>query len=72
MIILPRQARDQHSRQNSKTRSCSQVSCGEYLWDHRNGSMLTQWFTEEYVGGSDYGLGNDSVDGCEPPAAAAH
>jgi hypothetical protein len=43
------------------------VSCGEYLWDHRNGSMLTEWFTEEYVGGSDYGLGNDSVDGCESP-----
>jgi hypothetical protein len=45
------------------------VSCGEYLWDHRNGSMLTEWFTEEYVGGSDYGLGNDSVDGCESPPA---
>ena len=22
------------------------VSCGEYLWDHRNGSSLTSWFTE--------------------------
>eukprot|EP00039_Didymoeca_costata_P002169 m.57998 g.57998 ORF g.57998 m.57998 type:complete len:517 (-) comp11147_c0_seq1:29-1579(-) len=39
------------------------VSCGEYLWDHRNGSMLTKWFTEEYIGGSTYGLGNENVDG---------
>jgi hypothetical protein len=31
--------------------------------------MLTQWFTDEYVGGSEYGLGNDSVDGCESRAA---
>ena len=41
------------------------VSCGEYLFDHRNGSMLTRWFTETYVGGDQYGLGNPSVDGCE-------
>eukprot|EP00947_MAST-08B_sp_MAST-8B-sp1_P005432 g5432.t1 len=32
------------------------VSCGEYLWDHRNGSALTSWFQEEYIGGSEYGL----------------
>ena len=25
------------------------VSCGEYLWDHRN-ETLTMWFTEQYVG----------------------
>lgn len=24
-----------------------------YLFDHRNGSMLQQWFIEEFVGGPD-------------------
>ena len=28
-----------------------------------NGSSLTTWFTEVYVGGSTYGLGNANVDG---------
>ena len=39
------------------------VSCGEYLWDQRNGSMLTDWFTGTYVGGAEYGLGNLNIDG---------
>ena len=39
------------------------VSCGEYLWDHRNGSSLTTWLTETYIGGKEYGLGNPNVDG---------
>ena len=33
--------------------------------DHRNGSSLTRWFTETYIGGAEYGLGNPHVDGCE-------
>jgi hypothetical protein len=32
---------------------CCGVPCGEYLFDHRNGSMLQQWFIDEFVGGSD-------------------
>jgi len=39
------------------------VACGEYLWDHRNGSSLTGWFTSYYIGGTEYGLGNPNVDG---------
>ena len=39
------------------------VSCGEYLWDHRNGSSVTTWLTETYIGGKQYGLGNPNVDG---------
>lgn len=38
------------------------VSCGEYLWNHRN-SSLQQWFVDVYIGGSIYGLGNENVDG---------
>lgn len=40
----------------------SNVSCGEYLWDHRNAS-LTRWFTDYYIGGEEYGLGSPFVDG---------
>ena len=32
---------------------CCGVPCGEYLFDHRNGSMLQKWFIDEYVGGPD-------------------
>jgi len=39
------------------------VACGEYLFDHRNGSILTKWFTEQYIGGTTYGLGNANVSG---------
>jgi hypothetical protein len=39
------------------------VSCGEYIWDHRNGSSLTSWFADYYVASSEYGLGNPNVDG---------
>ena len=39
------------------------VSCGEYIFDHRNGSQLTTWLTDSYIGGKKYGLGNPNVDG---------
>jgi hypothetical protein len=29
----------------------------------RNGSSLTKWFTDYYIGGKEYGLGNEAVDG---------
>jgi len=36
------------------------VSCGGYIFDHRNSSLLS-WLTEEYIGGSEFGLGNPNV-----------
>jgi hypothetical protein len=27
------------------------VPCGEYLFDHRNGSMLRDWLVETVIGG---------------------
>ena len=39
------------------------VSCGEYLFNHRNGSSLKTWLTDTYMGGKTYGLGNKNVDG---------
>ena len=38
------------------------LPCGEYLWDHRNGSMLRNFLIDEFVLGSD-GIGNANVDG---------
>lgn len=35
---------------------------GEYLFDHRNGSMLTEWLLKEYIL-SDTSLGSPFVDG---------
>ena len=36
------------------------VSCGGYIWDHRNASLV-RWLTEQYIGGRDFGLGNPAV-----------
>ena len=45
--------------------ACCGVPCGEYVFDHRNGSMLTQWMIEEFVGGED-GIDSPYIDGfCE-------
>eukprot|EP00911_Craspedida_sp_UC1_P001382 UC1_evm1s1043 len=38
------------------------LPCGEYLWDHRNQS-LRSWLIDEFIGSSQYGLGNPNVDG---------
>lgn len=46
----------------SKPCDCGLVPCGEYVFDHRNGTMLQQWFVDEYFGG-DTALGNANVDG---------
>lgn len=35
---------------------------GEYLWNHSNGSMLTDFFVNEFIGG-DQGMGSPYVDG---------
>ena len=57
--------------------ACCDVPCGEYVFDHRNGSMLTQWMIEEFVGGED-GIDSPYIDGfCESHvlcllASAAH
>jgi hypothetical protein len=36
--------------------------CGEYLFDHRNGSMLREWLVNEHVGGA-AAVGSPLVDG---------
>lgn len=41
---------------------CGGQPCGEYLWDHRNGSMLRDWLVEHHVGGPT-GIGSPSIDG---------
>ena len=41
---------------------CGVNPCGEYLWDHRNGSMLQEFLLEHYIGGST-GVGNPAIDG---------
>ena len=38
------------------------LPCGEYLWDHRNGSMLQDFLVNEYILGPD-GVGNENVTG---------
>ena len=38
------------------------VPCGEYLFDHRNGSSLRDWIVEQHIGGPK-GLGSPDVDG---------
>ena len=38
------------------------VPCGEYLWDHRNGSMLREFLMEEYIGGPT-GVDHPAIDG---------
>eukprot|EP01114_Cavostelium_apophysatum_P018996 TRINITY_DN5990_c0_g1_i2.p1 TRINITY_DN5990_c0_g1~~TRINITY_DN5990_c0_g1_i2.p1 ORF type:complete len:447 (-),score=72.88 TRINITY_DN5990_c0_g1_i2:49-1389(-) len=41
---------------------CGSVPCGEYLFDHRNGSMLTEWLLSEYIL-SDTAMGSPVVSG---------
>lgn len=41
---------------------CGQQPCGEYLWDHRNGSSLREFLIEEFVFGPD-GLGHEGIAG---------
>jgi hypothetical protein len=38
------------------------VPCGEYLWNHANGTMLRQWLINEHILGPT-GLGNPNIDG---------
>ena len=44
------------------TCDCGSVPCGEYLWDHRNGSMLRQFLLSEVIGGPN-GIDNPAIDG---------
>ena len=45
------------------TAACmAHVLKGEYLWNHTNGSMLTDFFVKEYIGG-EQGMGSAYVDG---------
>jgi len=41
---------------------CGTQPCGEYLFDHRNGSMLREWILKEIIGGAT-GLGDSHIDG---------
>ena len=41
---------------------CGSVPCAEFVYDHRNGSMLTNWLIDEYVGGP-FGTGSPHVNG---------
>jgi len=41
---------------------CGSLPCGEYLWDHRNGTMLRDFLVKEYVGGPQY-VGHPAVSG---------
>jgi len=41
---------------------CGTQPCGEYLFDHRNGSMLQEWLVNEYIGGA-AGLGSPDIHG---------
>jgi hypothetical protein len=42
--------------------NCGTQPCGEYLFDHRNGSMLRDWLLNEFIGGP-LGLGNAAISG---------
>jgi len=46
----------------SGSQACCGVPCGEYVFDHRNGSMLRQWFIDEFIGGED-GIDSPFIDG---------
>ncbi len=41
---------------------CGDQPCGEYLWDHRNGSSLRRFLIDEFVLGPD-GLGHPDIAG---------
>ena len=36
---------------------------GEYLWDHRNGTMLREFLINEFILNDKTGLGNKAVSG---------
>ena len=38
------------------------MPCGEYLFDHRNGTMLREWLVKEYILGT-RGVGNPNITG---------
>jgi len=42
--------------------NCGNQPCGEYLWDHRNGSMLRDFLINEFILGPT-GLGHESISG---------
>jgi hypothetical protein len=44
------------------TCDCGGVPCGEYLFDHRNGSMLRQFLLDSVIGGPN-GVDNPAIDG---------
>ena len=46
----------------NKQCDCGQHPCGEYLWNHANGSQLREFLLREFVGGP-RGLGSPAVDG---------
>lgn len=39
------------------------LPCGEYLWDHRNGSMLQDFLVNDFVLNAKTGLQNPNIDG---------
>ena len=41
---------------------CGSQPCGEYLFDHRNGSMLREFLVNEFIGGPT-GVDNPAVSG---------
>jgi hypothetical protein len=41
---------------------CGTQPCGEYLWDHRNGTMLRDFLVNEYILGP-HSAGNEAIDG---------
>eukprot|EP01064_Diplonema_japonicum_P020338 TRINITY_DN295_c1_g1_i1.p1 TRINITY_DN295_c1_g1~~TRINITY_DN295_c1_g1_i1.p1 ORF type:complete len:427 (+),score=126.79 TRINITY_DN295_c1_g1_i1:46-1326(+) len=41
---------------------CGMNPCGEYLWDHRNGTMLRDFLVNTHIMGAN-GVGNPNVDG---------
>ena len=44
------------------TCDCGGVPCGEYLFDHRNGTMLRDWLLNEVIGGPN-GVDHPSISG---------
>jgi len=46
----------------NKTCDCGMQPCGEYLFDHRNGTMLTDWLVNKYILSST-SVGNGVIDG---------
>ena len=52
-----------HDEEQTPQGDCGKgVACGEYLWNHSNGSMLTEFLVQGYTLDSQ-GLGSPYVDG---------